>query len=102
MQALYRLHIGLHTRDGRDVTESELRRALDQVSRAWDAHTLIQANGVWRGEQEPALIVEAYQTHTDESESLARGLAELIAETLDQECVGLAILPGFAFELIEA
>jgi hypothetical protein len=95
--ALFRLHVGLHSPDGRnDQATCKVRRALalDAIGRRFDAFTASDVQGYWKGQSEPTLILEVYAPDTGANRETARAVAETIREDLAQECVGLAILPA--------
>jgi hypothetical protein len=97
--ASFRFLIGLNDRHGRAVDRSALARAFAHLDRRFPCYTRTDAVGVWRGSTEPTVVVEVIQPDTDTNRDRARDEARALATALDQECVGLAILPLAAFIL---
>lgn len=99
-QILIRLHIGLNDKHGKHCHPHEIQRARGAIQELFEAFTLTETRGVWKGDQEPAWIVEHYAPDTRETRIQVRQLAANLGSRLDQECVGVAFLPVDSFELI--
>ena len=103
-QALYRFHIGLDKAGETWKTQQVMRLKRRHDARvillgAYPDFSIIAATGVWEGNEEPAFIVERYGDATEKARERARDVARLLRETLEQDAIGLAILPVDAFEL---
>ncbi len=98
---LYRLLIGGTDRHGAPVSRASHERNARMIERAFpDGSTTYHAQGVWKGKHELTIVVEAYALGTTKQDSIAQGLAEMIAEQNEQEAVALAILRPVRFLLI--
>lgn len=95
--ALYRFHVGLYAPDLPSDDRSVSKRralALRILSDRFEAFTVQDVRGFWRGESEPSVVVEVYAPDDGAQRSQARECAETLREALAQECIGLAILPA--------
>jgi len=97
-------YIGLETSSG----GAALRRralALDTLALYYDAMTVTDALGVWRGRPEPSLRVEVIIEEPEPDAGFTRAeqaqdIAREIARTLEQDAVGLSIETLESFQLI--
>jgi hypothetical protein len=94
-QALYRYHIGLVTQHGEPCNAQRQESARALFLQVYpDGHTYTDGAGVYKGGSEAVWIVEVYAPDTARERQRARTLATQLRDVLDQECIGLAILPG--------
>jgi hypothetical protein len=107
MNASLRLvfYIGLHSSFApNSPSEVAVRKgaALRYIGHAFpDGLTAVRSVGHWRGEEEPALRVEVLSDDSPDTRERARRLAELLAVSLKQECVGLTF-DTVDFQLVSA
>lgn len=99
-QALFRFHIGLDDRRGNPTREHQRSRALGLLAETYpDGYTLSEVSGRWKGANEPAWIVEVYGDASEHANERARKVAREVRDAMDQEAVGLAVLP-VTFQLV--
>ncbi len=103
MKTLYRFHIGLHAPGETNWPEDISRRAHDAMRTLtdhYDGLTIIRGVGTWARDEEPTLVAEVYGQNSPTARTVAQRCARLIAKTLNQDAVGLAVLPVDTFQLI--
>lgn len=99
-------YIGLHSPEGRpDRAKLREYRALNTLSTYYNAFTVTHTSGMWEGYGEPSLRVEVIIgedvallgfTRAEQAQDIARE----IAQTLQQDAVGLSIETLDSFQLI--
>ncbi len=103
MQTLYRFHVGLHTPGETNKPENvrvRAHNALRILTDHYDGLTITKGVGTWARDKEPTMIAEVYGEANKRARKYAQRCARLIAKTLNQNAVGLAMLPVDTFQLI--
>lgn len=85
-----KLYIGLTTNSGSNLSADDV---IKEVAKLKDNFTVINSIGYYNGQQEPSLVFEFYNTIIIKNDIC------LLAQKLQQECIGVYLLDSNKFEL---